>query len=101
MTRTRRRILIGLLLVMVVLAAFLAWELPATGQLAVDVSAKWACQCRYLDGGDDAFCVAEDPLGFGGTEFDFEPDRRQVTASIWGLVDATGRYEPGTGCTVR
>lgn len=101
MTAGRRRILTGALAVLVLGVAFLAWKLPPAAQLAVDTSAKWACQCRYIDGGDDGFCVAEDPLGFGGTDFRFEPDKRQVTASIWSLVDATGRYEPGSGCMVR
>jgi hypothetical protein len=100
-TRRGRRILAGTLTVLALAAAFLAWKLPATGQLAVDVSAKWACQCRYIDGGGDNFCAAEDPLGFGGTRFRFEPEKRQVTTSIWGLVEATGRYEPGSGCMVR
>ena len=101
MTARRRRILLGALAVLGLAVALAAWKLPAAGQLAVDTSAKWACQCRYIDGGDDKFCVAEDPLGFGDTDFRFEPDRRRVTASIWGLVDATGRYEPGSGCMVR
>ncbi len=101
MSRRGRRILAGALVVLGLIAGGLAWKLPSTGQLAVDVSAKWACQCRYMDGGDDSFCMAEDPLGFGGTRFSFAPDKRQVTASIWGLVSATGRYEPGQGCVVR
>jgi hypothetical protein len=80
---------------------WLAWQAPRVGQLAVDISAKWACQCRYIDGGNDASCVAEDPVGFGGTSFAFAPAERSVTVSIWGLVAATGRYEPGIGCRVR
>ena len=100
MTGRRRRILLGVLAALGVVVALAAWKLPPTAQLAVDVSAKWACQCRYIDGGDDSFCVAEDPLGFGGTDFRFEPDTRQVTASIWGLASASGRYEPGSGCMV-
>ena len=101
MSRGRRSVLIGLLGALGLAAALLAWKLPPTARLAVEVSAKWACQCRYMDGGDDRFCIAEDPLGFGGTGFRFEPGKRQVTASIWGIVDATGRYEPGSGCMVR
>jgi len=100
-TRGRRRILTGALVVLGLGVAVLAWKLPPAAQLAVDTSAKWACQCRYIDGGDDSFCVAEDPLGFGGTDFRFDPDEQRVTTSIWGLVDATGRYEPGSGCMVR
>jgi hypothetical protein len=101
MTVWRRRVLIGALAALGFAVLLAAWKLPATGRLAVEVSAKWACQCRYMDGGDDAFCVAEDPLGFGGTRFRFDPPRREVTASIWGLVEATGRYEPFQGCRVR
>jgi hypothetical protein len=93
--------MLGVLAALGAVVALAAWKLPATGQLAVDTSAKWACQCRYIDGGSDWFCAGEDPIGFGGTDFRFEPDKRQVTASIWGLVDATGRYEPGGGCMVR
>ncbi len=100
MTRRGRRILTGALVVLGLIVAVLAWKLPPMAQLAVDTSAKWACQCRYIDGGDDKFCVSEDPLGFGGTDFRFEPESRQVTASIWGLASATGRYEPGSGCMV-
>jgi len=97
----RRRILYGVLALLGAAVALLAWTLPPAAQLAVDTSAKWACQCRYIDGGGDKFCIGEDPLGFGGTDFRFEPDKRQVTASIWGLVEATGRYEPRSGCMVR
>lgn len=100
MTR-RRRILTGTLIALGLVGALLAWKLPPTAQLAVDTSAKWACQCRYIDGGDDEFCVAEDPLGLRGTDFRFEPEKRQVTTSILGLARATGRYEPGSGCMVR
>lgn len=101
MTQRGRRILLGALAALGLVAAFVAWNLPPAARLAVDTSAKWACQCRYIDGGDDAFCVGEDPLGFGGTSFAFEPAQQQVTASISGLVQATGRYEPGNGCVVR
>ncbi|MEN3974144.1 hypothetical protein [Emcibacter sp. SYSU 3D8] len=101
MTARRRRILLGVLAALAAILALAAWKLPGMGQLAIDTSAKWACQCRYMDGGGSEFCVAEDPLGFGGTGFRFDPDNRQVTASIWGLVEATGRYEPGRGCMVR
>ena len=75
--------------------------LPQTGQLAVDISAKWACQCRYIDGGDDAFCVSEDPVGFGGMDFAFDPPAQAVTTDIWGMVSATGTYQPGQGCMVK
>ena len=101
MTIRRRRILIGVLAALGLLLVLLAWKLPPAARLSVEVSAKWACQCRYIDGGGDAFCATEDPLGFSGTGFRFEPEKRQATASIWGLVEATGRYEPGSGCMVR
>jgi hypothetical protein len=97
----RRRILLGTVAVLGVGLAYLLAKLPETGQLAVDISAKWACQCRYIDGGSDRFCAGEDPVGFGGTRFRFSPETREVTASIWNMVRATGRYEPGAGCMVR
>ncbi|MFN3231887.1 MAG: hypothetical protein ACE363_06960 [Alphaproteobacteria bacterium] len=78
---------------------FLAFRAPSLGQLAVDISAKWACQCRYINDGEPAFCVAEDPLPFGGVEFTFDDVDRSVTADIWDQVSATGRYRRG-GCFV-
>ena len=97
----RRRIGLGALAALGLVLALALWRLPATARLAVDVSAKWACQCRYMDGGSDGFCAGEDPIGFGGTRFRFSPGTREVTASIWGMVEATGRYERGAGCRVR
>ncbi len=97
----RRRILLGVLVALGLGLAIVLYKLPDTGRLAVQISAKWACQCRYMDGGGDDFCVAEDPVGFAGTRFDFSPATSEVTASIWGLVSATGRHEPGAGCMVR
>jgi hypothetical protein len=32
--------------------------------------------------------------------FYFTPADHAVTTSIWGLVDATGRYVPESGCRV-
>jgi hypothetical protein len=91
---------LGIYLILAAGLIFLLVRLPGFGQLAVDISAKWACQCRYIDGGSDAFCVAEDPVGFGPMDFDFTPADHAVTTSIWGLVDATGRYVPESGCRV-
>ena len=100
MTRRGRRILTGALVVLGLVVAVLAWKLPPMAQLAVDTSAKWACQCRYIDGGDNKFCVAEDPLGFGGTDFRFEPEEKLVSASIWSVWESTASYDPGNGCVV-
>jgi hypothetical protein len=97
----RRRIGLGALAALGLVLALALWRLPATANLAVDISAKWACQCRYMDGGSDGFCAAEDPIGFGGTKFRYSAETSEVTASIWGLAEATGRYEPGAGCRVR
>ncbi|MBI1182086.1 MAG: hypothetical protein GC201_16195 [Alphaproteobacteria bacterium] len=95
-----RRVRLGLLALLAVGAAFLLLEAERIGGLAVDVSAKWACQCRYIDGGDDRFCAREDPIGFGGTRFRFDPGQNAATASIWGLFQATGTYRPDVGCRV-
>lgn len=84
---------------------FFAVELPRMGQLMSQISAKAACQCRYIDGGEDDFCVADDPVYFAPMTLAFDAgdrdaDDRQVTASLWGIGRATGRYVPGTGCVV-
>ncbi|MEN3950908.1 hypothetical protein [Iodidimonas sp. SYSU 1G8] len=99
--RLRRRIGFALVMALVAGAAYLAYRAPQIGQLAVDISGKWACQCRYIDGGSEQSCMDEDPVGFTPMDFTFDAAARSVTTSIWGLVDASARYEPGIGCVVR
>ncbi|MDA0338824.1 MAG: hypothetical protein O2910_03145 [Proteobacteria bacterium] len=88
-------------MVLLVGLIYVGIKLPETSQLAADISAKWACQCRYIDGGDDAFCIAEDPVGFGGTDFSFDPESSSVTTDVWGAVSSTATYKPGWGCMVQ
>jgi hypothetical protein len=87
------------LIVSVVLVVMM-WQLHRSAALLVDTSAKWACQCRFIDGGDDSFCVAEDPLGLGMMSFKFSEPDRSVDTSVLGLYAANARYEAGQGCRV-
>ncbi len=89
----------GAVLAVLIAFLYLSFKAPELGQLAVDISAKWACQCRYINDGEPQFCVSEDPLPFGGVEFSFDDIDRSVTTSLLGRVDATGRYRRG-GCFV-
>ncbi len=38
-----------------------SYQLHQTLGLVVDTSAKWACQCRFIDGGDDLFALRKTP----------------------------------------
>ncbi len=90
-----------LLLMMGVAApVLLAVEATHVGRLMSQISAKAACQCRYIDGGDDAFCVADDLVDFLPMSLAFSPEKRAVTSSLWGIGRATGRYVSQTGCVV-
>jgi len=99
MRRVWRYLWRGLALAIVLGVGYLGYRAPELGRLAVDISAKWACQCRYIDGGEPQFCVGEDPVPLGGITFRFDDGRQAVTTDIWGLVSATGRYAQG-GCFV-
>lgn len=79
---------------------WLAVEAASLGQLLSQTSAKAACQCRYIDGGDDAFCMADDIVDFAPMTLAFDAGGSQVTASLWGIGSATGRFVPQTGCMV-
>lgn len=103
MARTARRpspIRWALLMAGVAVPVWLAVEAADLGQLLSQTSAKAACQCRYIDGGDDAFCVADDIVDFVPMTHAFDAADSQVTASLWGIGRATGRYVPETGCVV-
>lgn len=92
------RRIIGLFLI-----AGLVWaavQLHYSAALLVDVSAKWACQCRFINGGDDAFCVTEDPLGPPQMDFEFVPTEWLVRVDIFGLYESDALYRAEEGCMV-
>ena len=87
------------LIAMIVLVVVF-WQLHQSAALLVDTSAKWACQCRFIDGGDDSFCVSEDPLGLPVTSFEFSESDRSVDTGMFGLYAAQAQYQAGQGCRV-
>ena len=82
------------------LILFVGIKGPDLAQLTTQISAKWACQCRFIDGGTDEFCVAEDPTGFPGLDFYFEPAEESVSVTFASGWASTGTYVSGRGCVV-
>jgi len=79
---------------------FIGASLPGVGKLGTEISAKATCQCRYIDGGDDAFCIEDDLVHFLPLDYDYAPAEQAVTSSLFGMTSSTGRYVAGLGCRV-
>lgn len=79
---------------------WVGYQIHHSAALAVDVSAKWACQCRFINGGEDAFCIAEDPLGLPLMAFYFVPPEGRVRVDIFGIYVSEAAYKRGAGCMV-
>lgn len=77
-----------------------SYQLHQTLGLVVDISAKWACQCRFIDGGDDLFCIEEDPVGLGMMSFEFSELGQSVKIGLFGLYRSRAQYPSGQGCSV-
>ena len=88
------------LLLIAAVIVYLIIKGPELARLTTQISAKWACQCRYIDGGTNEFCIEEDPTGFPGLDFSFTPGERAVTVEFFGGWPSTGTYLTGRGCMV-
>lgn len=90
----------GVQLVVLAGLVFFCASLPWIGKLGTEISAKATCQCRYIDGGSDKFCVEDDLVHFLPLDYGFAPDEQAVTASLFGMTNSTGTYVAGLGCRV-
>lgn len=100
MASTRRLLIRGVQLAVLAGLIFVGVSLPGIGRLGTEISAKATCQCRYIDGGSDAFCINDDLVHFLPLDYAYAPSKRAVTSSLFGMMSSTGRYVEGAGCEV-
>ena len=98
----RRRIALGILAALAVLALLAAARVRSMAVVGTGYAAKVVCSCVHVGGQPFAACVADLPPDFDRVAVEPLPDGRGVRASaLVGLVSRRALHEPDTGCALQ
>ncbi|MES2441725.1 MAG: hypothetical protein V4574_02765 [Pseudomonadota bacterium] len=96
-----RRILLGLVVVLGLLAGAGFWYVRAHAaqlELGVGYAARVACACRYIGHRDLASCYEDFEPGMEPIALSDEPATQTVTASVPLIASRSVRFDPVLGC---
>lgn len=96
-----RRIALGILVLLVVLAGAGYWYVEshrAQLELGVGYAARVACGCRYIGHRSLASCYKDFEPGMEPIRLSDDPATRTVTASVPLIASRSVRFDPVLGC---
>jgi hypothetical protein len=98
----RKRLALGVVVFLLV-AVVIAWRVfrvPLLVNIGTGYAAQQTCACLFVSGRTIESCLGDlEPLA--RKLISVHPGTAEVTASSFGLVTATARYEKGFGCSLR
>jgi len=105
-TRSRSRTVLPWLLLVLAVAAVLAWlewgeGLRRTGEAGSAYAARVACSCRFVAGRSLDDCAKDKLQGMELISLSEDVDAKSVTASIPFVVSDTARFHDGYGCVLK
>jgi len=104
MGRWVKRIVLGVLIMLVLLLVGAGWYLSDTLPISSGHTAKTICSNVFISGRDAENVFKEDiaPLHFlfAITDFKVDPDAKTVIADAFGFAKHRAIYRDGCGCTI-
>jgi hypothetical protein len=93
----------GLVVIVVVLMllAFMIWQLPyyrAQAATGAAYGARMGCSCHFVEGRAAGSCSADFEPGMGMVSLSIDDAAKTATASVPLLASRTARFVPGSGC---
>lgn len=96
-----RRILVGMVVVLGLLAGGAFWYVRAHAaqlELGVGYGARVACACRYIGGRDLKSCYKDFEPGMEPITLTDDPATKTVTASVLFVASRSVKFDPVLGC---